>query len=281
MLHGFTNMYDQWTRLELPDNVLFQAEKAFAAGAREMILVIPSAFTAFEGSMYSNSVTTGDWESFISGDLVAYVDSHYRTIAKRESRGLAGHSMGGYGTLRIGMKRPDVFSSMYILSPCCMAPTMNPQSPLMAQIEKIKSLQEIGKAEFAVKAMMASAAAWSPNPKRPPLYLDLPMENGKPQPEIIAKWAANAPLAMIHQYIPNIRKYRAIALDIGDRDMVVNASNENEEFMLKPSRDLDRILTEYGIEHTFEIYDGDHTSRIPERVETKVLPFFSRNLAFE
>jgi S-formylglutathione hydrolase len=221
MLHGFGIDNDGWTRPVLPNNVTIPAEKAFAAGAREMILVIPSALTAFQGSMYSSSVTTGDWESFIAQDLVSYIDSHYRTIPERASRGLAGHSMGGYGAFRIGMKHPEVFSSLYSMSPCCMPPTMNPQAPLMLQVAAIKDLKEIGKANFAVQAMMASAAAWSPNPKRPPYYLDLPIENGKQRPEIIAKWAANAPLTMVHQYIPNLKKYRAIAFDIGDKDIVV------------------------------------------------------------
>src|SRR3954469_10440259 len=70
--------------------------------------------------MYSASPTSGDWETYIAEDLVKYIDSHYRTIATREARGLGGHSMGGYGTVRIGMKRPDVFSSLYIMSACCL-----------------------------------------------------------------------------------------------------------------------------------------------------------------
>jgi S-formylglutathione hydrolase FrmB len=70
--------------------------------------------------MYSNSVTTGNWEDFIAKELVSYIDKHYRTIAKAESRGLSGHSMGGYGALRIGQKNPGVFSSIYLLSPCCL-----------------------------------------------------------------------------------------------------------------------------------------------------------------
>lgn len=82
---------------------------------------------------------------------------------------------------------------------------------------------------------------------------------------------------MVHQYIPNLRKYRAIAFDIGDKDVV---DTGDEEVMLQPAKDLDRILNNYGIEHTFEIYDGDHSSRIPERLETKVFPFFSKNLLF-
>src|SRR4030095_14919151 len=89
------------------------AERVFTSGAaREMILVMPNAMNAFGGSMYSNSVTAGNWEGYVADDLVAYMDKNYRTIASREGRGLAGHSMGGYGTVRIGMKRPDVFSAI-------------------------------------------------------------------------------------------------------------------------------------------------------------------------
>jgi len=85
-----------------------------------MIIVMPNAYTALEGSFYGKSVTTGDWEDFVVSELVEYIDSHYRTIANRTSRGLAGHSMGGYGTVRLGMRRPDVFSSFYALSACCL-----------------------------------------------------------------------------------------------------------------------------------------------------------------
>src|SRR6476620_3673895 len=64
---------------------------------RPFILVIPDQYTLFEGSFYSNSTLTGNWDEFTSKELVSYVDKNYRTKATRESRGLAGHSMGGYG----------------------------------------------------------------------------------------------------------------------------------------------------------------------------------------
>ena len=125
LLHGYGGRDDTFTgrlaRLQESADRL-----AAAQGFSEPIVVTPNAFTLHKGSMYSNSVTTGDWERFIAEDLVAYIDSHYRTLAKRMSRGLAGHSMGGYGALRIGMKRPDVFSSLYIMSACCL--TANRQS---------------------------------------------------------------------------------------------------------------------------------------------------------
>src|ERR1019366_5189342 len=64
----------------------------------------------------------GDFENYIARDVVAYMDAHYRTIPSRQSRGLVGHSMGGYGASRIGMKHPEVFGALYIMSPCCMSP---------------------------------------------------------------------------------------------------------------------------------------------------------------
>jgi enterochelin esterase-like enzyme len=115
-LHGYSIGAEQWTaEIRVPQTI----EGAFAQGAAEMIVVLPDSRTAHNGSMYSSSVTTGDFERFIARDVVAYVDARYRTIPERASRGLVGHSMGGYGAIRIGMKHPDVFGSLYVMSPCC------------------------------------------------------------------------------------------------------------------------------------------------------------------
>ena len=272
LLHGFTDSTDNWFGTKpYFINVPRVADKALASGgSREMIIVMPNAFTRYQGSMYSNSVTTGDWETFVATELVSYVDAHYRTLATRKSRGLSGHSMGGYGTIRIGMKHPEVFSSIYVLSPCCMAPATQ-VSPGWIKAEKIQSPDEIEQADFATKAALASAAAWSPNPNHPPLFLDLPSRNGEFRPGIANKWAANAPLAMIDQYIDRLRQLHAIAVDAGAQDAGI----------AETVKALDQVLTNYKIAHAFEIYEGTHSSKIAERVETKVLPFFSLNLAFE
>src|SRR6185312_10339985 len=118
-LHGYSIGAEQWTHeIHVPQTI----EGAFAKGAKEMIVVLPDAKTVHNGSMYSSSATTGDFEDYIARDLVAYMDAHYRTIPDRNSRGLVGHSMGGYGATRIGMKHADVFGSLYIMSPCCLSP---------------------------------------------------------------------------------------------------------------------------------------------------------------
>ena len=277
LLHGYTNSDEGWFGPNTKSG--FQsagttlpavADEAMASGAsREFIIVMPNAYTVYQGSMYSNSVTTGDWEAYLTRDLVAYIDSHYRTIPRRASRGLAGHSMGGYGTIRIAMKYPDVFSSIYILSACCLTANLNPRVDRLAKAEAVHSPADLSGLDRGTITTLAEAAAWSPDPRNPPFFFDLPVKDGKLQPEVVARWAANAPLAMIDQYIPNLRKLHAIGMDVGDKDGLA-ASNEA----------LSKILTEYGITHSFETYDGDHTNRIAARVGEKVLPFFSRNLSF-
>src|SRR5579863_6261969 len=103
-LHGYSIGAEQWTReIHVPQTI----EGAFAQGAQDMIVVLPDSKTIHNGSMYSSSVTTGDFENFIAHDLVSYIDAHYRTLSNRASRGLVGHSMGGYGATRIGMKHSD------------------------------------------------------------------------------------------------------------------------------------------------------------------------------
>lgn len=273
LLHGFTDTDLRWMGWEKHFvNAPAAMERALDQGTvREIILVMPNAFTAYQGSMYSSSVTTGDWETYVAEELVAYIDRNYRTIPDRASRGLAGHSMGGYGTIRIGMKRPDVFSSIYAMSPCCMRANLEPNESALQQAAQIDSLDQVAEAGFFTKAMLASAAAWSPDPKNPPLYIELPIENGEIQSDVVAQWAANAPLAMIHQYVPELRRLTAIALDAGAQDQPIAGSTEK----------LSRVLTTYGIDHTTEIYDpGTHISRVDERVEGFVLPFFSEHLAF-
>src|ERR1700759_4300375 len=122
-----------------------------------MIVVLPDAKTIYNGSMYSSSMTTGDFENFIAHDVVAYIDAHYRTIPNRQSRGLVGHSMGGYGATRIGMKHSDVFGSLYIMSPCCLSPRP-PMSPEIAKsLEAVKTPAESASLQFFARATLASA----------------------------------------------------------------------------------------------------------------------------
>lgn len=277
-LHGYSIGAEQWSHeIHVPQTV----EGAFAKGSHEVIVVLPDSKTVYNGSMYSSSATTGDFENYIARDVVAYMDAHYRTIPSRQSRGLVGHSMGGYGASRIGMKHPEVFGALYIMSPCCMSPMAGGGPGPADQMKEraIASEKKVADAKspadlaaqspgFAA-AQYATAAAWAPDPKNPPLYFDLPTKDGVPQPEIVAKFTANSPLSFVDQYIGNLKQYRAIAMDVGDQDGLRFDATK-----------LHTIFDGYGIANSFEIYSGTHTSAVADRFQNHVLPFFSKNLCF-
>ena len=265
-LHGYSIGAEQWApEIHVPQTL----EGAFAQDAQEVIVVLPDSKTVHNGSMYSSSVTTGDFERYVSEDVVAWTDAHYRTIPRRSSRGLVGHSMGGYGATRIAMKHPDVFGSVYIMSPCCLSPRAagSPGGDVEKSLEAVRMPADSAGLPFFARAQLASAAAWSPDPKNPPLYLQLPTRGGEPQADVLAKWAANAPLAFLDQYVGNLRRYRAIAIDVGDQDR-----------LRADAQKLHEALDRYGIANAFEIYAGTHTSKVADRFQNHVMPFFSRSL---
>ncbi|MEJ0023586.1 MAG: alpha/beta hydrolase-fold protein [Alphaproteobacteria bacterium] len=265
-LHGYSIDNVFWAKSMKAQAAL---DAVFAAGAPEMIVVLPSGQTIHNGSMFSTSVTIGDYDGFIAHDLVSYIDAHYRTIADRKSRGLFGHSMGGYGTTRIGMRHPEVWSALYIMSPCCLSARPAPTADSMARLMALKTPAESSTLVFADRTTFAAAAGWSPNPTKPPFYFDLPNGDAAQQADVLARWAANAPLSMLSQYIFNLRQYKAIAIDVGDEDhLKVDAA------------ELHRLLDESKVENTFELYKGDHTNRVAERFQSKVLPFFAKSLSF-
>jgi hypothetical protein len=75
---------------------------------------------------------------------------------------------------------------------------------------------------------------------------------------------------MLDQYVTNLKRLKALAFDAGDKDQPIAANIAT----------LDGILNAYSVSHSFEVYGGDHVNHIAERIETYVLPFFSKNLSF-
>jgi S-formylglutathione hydrolase FrmB len=264
-LHGYNSQAEgtvAWTKMEE------RHKAAMAASGREFIVVAPDSNTLLRGSMYSDSVTVGNFETFTAKELVDYIDNHYRTIARRESRGLFGHSMGGYGALRLGMKHPDVYSAIYAMNPCCLMPR-----PFTAEegskYEKLTP-ETLKTADFGAQTTWAVAVTWSPNPNKPPFYADMATRDGVIDPMVIAKWSANAPVAMVPQYVPALRSLTAIGIDTGDKDFV----HPDDEAMHAE-------LLKFGITHDWELYEGDHGNRVSERLEEVVFPFFVKHLSFD
>ncbi|MBN7817060.1 alpha/beta hydrolase [Algoriphagus pacificus] len=247
---------------------------------RPFILVIPDEKTTYDGSFYSNSGYFGNWEDFTAFDLVEYIDKNYRTIAKKESRGITGHSMGGYGALKIAMHYPDIFSSVYALSPGALTIVREygPNSDTFKEISTIDNMEDLGKTYFG-KVMVAFGRSWSPNPDKAPFYCDLPFEYEGDKlhvnQEVLEKWYANMPLHMIDENLENLQKLKAIKFDWG--------RNAGDRFTIQCEMFSQR-LENVGVKHFAEEYIGTHTNNIytkDGRIPNQMLPFFDFYLEFE
>jgi len=223
---------------------------------------------------------TGNWCDFAAKELIEYVDKNFKTLASRDSRGIAGHSMGGYGAIKMGMLFPDVFSSVYALSPGLMAfvKEFGPNSDSFKELSKVKTQEDLKKTYYP-KVLVAVARAWSPNPAKPPFYCDLPFtyqgDSLIVNNAVLEKWNQNMPVYMVDKYASNLRKLKALKLDWG--------RNDSQRFPVQCGMFSQR-LENLGIEHFAEEYIGNHVNKIwtiDGRVLNDLLPFFNEYLKFD
>ena len=282
LLHGITDTDQTWTRAWSANDDGYATlqdvmDRGIAEGRfGEMIVVMPDQNTKSLGSFYVNSSVTGNWEDFTVKELVAHIDRTYRTIPKSQSRGIAGHSMGGYGALSMAMNYPDVFSVAYGLNPALIgwAADLTAESPGFVSILKFKTVEELMQSrQLYTIGIVTIGQAFSPNPKNPPFYTDLPYElsEGKLRPAEpgFSGWESNFLINKIKSKKENLLKLRGIRFDSGYED----------EFKFIPvnSRAFSAELTKYGVDHTFEEYNGDHRNRMWSRrgrLYNEVLPYF-------
>lgn len=247
---------------------------------RPFILVIPNHMTSSGGSFYSNSAVFGNWEDFTAFDLVKYIDSNYRTLARKESRGITGHSMGGYGALKISMHHPEIFSTVYAISPGALTIVREygPNSDTFRELSRINTLEELNRTYFG-RVMVAFGRAWSPNPDKAPFYCDLPFEFKDNKlivhQDVLEKWYDNMPMHMIDDNLKHLQELRAIKMDWG--------RNAGDRFTIQCQMFSQR-LENVGIKHFAEEYIGTHVNGIytrDGRIPQQVLPFFDEYLEFE
>ena len=260
---------------------------------KEMIIVVVPGDNRLGGSFYVNSPVTGSWEDFVVQEVVGYVDSHYRTIAKVESRGISGHSMGGFGSLNMAMLHPDLFGAVYSLSPglfdkngLANSRLFNVESSIQKFVDGEKAVLEKPEDQQLEAALSmqdyfstAYGLAFAPDPQKPPFYFDYPYSesNGKlvRDDKIWKQWesgfgriAANIP-----QYKDNWLKLNGIVIDYG--------TNDGNVWIIDGCVYLDKQLTAAGIPHEMAVHDGDHQSQLGKRVIEHMLPFFSKVLVGE
>ena len=236
---------------------------------KNLILVAPDPKNSFKGSFYTNSPLTGNWENYIVKDLVDFVDTHYRTIRSSKARGICGFSMGGYGAMMLAMKHPDVFGAVASFDAPLDLEAMKTVIPkIIAENPHGIKLATDNDKRFFTPAFLAMAAAFSPNLKKPPYFIDLPFKYPSPKiiPSVWQKWLDHDPSSLTKRYADNLKK---LEIYIG--------VDSNDEFKITiPDEKFHKILSNLGVKHRFLLYPGTHGASLVQM--TTMLEFLSSHL---
>ena len=286
LLHGVLDSPDIWVE-PVYAGMTIQATMDSLIAAGEIgpsIVVMPNGRNAYGGSYYANSPVTGGWGDFITRDLVAHVDGTYRTLPARESRAILGHSMGGFGAIRLSMLHPEVFSVAYGINPCCLCcleSDIAPDPELWTRITGFRTAGEMWQAleendDVWPLILAGVTAAFAPAPDSPPLYVEFPAKvvDGEVASTPAAdRMAAALPLAHIAERADALRSLRGLGFDTAFDDQFHHIPIATKAF----SDSLEAL----EIPHVYEVYQGDHRNRMRERMATKILPWVDARLARE
>lgn len=264
-------------------NLVKLLERGFAGGViQEFIFVVGDYSSPTTGSLYENSPATGRWLDYTIQELVPFIDSHFRTLPRPESRAVAGDMMGGRGALLLAMRNPETFSVVYAMNPVGTGQGVLPiqNYPNWQKMHAAKSFSDL-KSEPISQLFVTMSQAFLPNPNRPPFYCDFIMEmdggkltySGENARKQVAGFSLNDRL---DEYMANLKKLRGIAFDWSRYDPIPDHIYGSQDF----TRKLERL----GIEHEAEEYRGIYwTENWAEdgRFYSRLLPFFQRHLLFE
>ena len=247
-LHGFGLDYSWY------GSVVSVFEDMMASGEiRESILIKPDGFVIpYLGSMYTNSDYNGQFEDYIVQDLISHIDGSYNTIDHSSYRAIMGHSMGGYGAVKLSVKFPELFQVAASHSgPIAIENVIPDLLPVLLDETGILGYQPWN---GTVSLFMYSAsAAFSPDVDDWPYYVDLPVDYyGNVIDEVWNLWLGHDPLTLAQENLANIQSIR-FYMDCGDQDdyLFYNHSTSFSEF-----------LDEENINHVYEIYPGDHFTEV-------------------
>ena len=216
-----------------------------------VIVVIPNGENYYGGSFYTNSYVSGNWQDFIREDVVQYIENNYPVLKHRDSRGLSGFSMGGYGSIKIAMKFPSVYGSMVLIDAACMDfdITINQGEGKMRKENIITAACKEAYSSglpYEVRAAFSAAVAFAPD-STAESFCRFPYTcEGEFIDSIWQKWLMHDPISLLPSYQDSLRKLNSLQIYVADQGLPIGNESFHQE------------LLDLGIEHGYEIYSGGH-----------------------
>jgi len=266
LIQGYMGQVDMWAnRVAFEPSLLERLDEMFASGeCPPAIVVLVDAWTAYGGSQYINSSSTGPYMDYLCDEVVPFVDARYPALPGRDHRGLTGKSSGGYGAMVVPMLRPDVFGALAshagdALFECCYVPMFAKSARKLRDDfegswdvfwERLRAAEHVDWERFEGLDLYGYAAAYSPDPRQPGKAL-MPFDaaTGRLVDDVWEQWLDWDPVRMAPRHADALRSMRRVHLDAGRKD---------EWFLDLGAQAFAAELDKLGVEHTLELFDGKH-----------------------
>ncbi len=239
-------------------NLAERMDRLIAAGTiKPMIVVMPDCFTYYGGSQYINSTATGNYEDYLTQEILPFVDENFRTLDDRHSRAVMGKSSGGYGSLIMGLRHADQFGLVCSISgdayfEYCLPMDFAKAFRLIKGdargfMRKFWETERQGRDDHSAINTIGMSACYSPNGTDFDLPFDL--TTGEIRDDVWQRWLSNDPVRLVEKYVENLKSLKLLFIDAGTRD----------EFALDiGAKILSKKLSDHNIPHIHEEFDDGH-----------------------
>jgi S-formylglutathione hydrolase FrmB len=235
-LHGFTGSARGWTNVSAFQPTVPERIDALVAGGAlpPFVAVFPDGFTALGGTQWMDAPAVGRYQTYVAEDVVREVEARIGTLPRREARAIVGKSSGGYGALRMGRDRPDVFAHLACHAgdayfEYCYLPDLPKAAAALAGaaspatwLEEMKRRAretKLASGDHPVLNVLAMAAHYAADPSAP-LGLALPFElpAGRIRDDVWQRWLAEDPVRFVPAALEAYRRLETVFVDCGTRD---------------------------------------------------------------
>lgn len=272
-LHGFGGSHLDYEYLDI-DHIM---DSAIEKGMHSFIIVVANSHNKFNGGYYYNSPINGMWADYIAKDVVNYIDGHYRTIANKKNRAIAGHSMGGQGALRIAMLYPEAFNSVYAMSPSILywGEDFKPEHEAFKIALEATSMDVLHNNSYAM-AFAGMGRVFTPNIKNQPFGIELPIHkvNGKIERNsaVYNIWDSVFLYNLVVKQKSSLMQIEHVFIEWGSKDEYAHIPSSCQLFCER--------IDSLGITYQKEVYNGGHIDQLAGRngrFAKKLLPYIANS----
>ena len=250
--------------------VMQLAETYINNGTIEPVIIVcaNNSPSPFMGSFYVNSELNGNYEDYMTQELITWIEDNYRVKSGKNYRTLMGQSMGGYGSFRYGILHKDLYRGI-----AAHGSAINFDLAIDAIVSEIKAENAPGPSYFYdfnnglfTQMIFAMAGAFAPNDNSGQTYIDpaiveFPIdEQGNLIDTIYQKFIDNDPVSLISTLSPT----DSVAILFGD--------GRNDNLHLFPSNFAFKDTLEYyGLDYEYFDHTGKHA--MPAEFRERALIF--------